>query len=250
MSSSTAPQLAPEVMRLSEPQRVINTFVAPSRTFIDIRNNASWWMPWLLLSVMSMLFVFTMGQKVGWERIMQNEIAKNPRAVEQFDKMPAEQRDRAMDMQVTIGKVSGYMSPLILLISALLIAAVLMATFNFGIGATIGYKTALAIVFYGWLPSLVTSLLGMVTLYAGVDPDGFSIRNPVATNPAYFMDVTQHKFLYGMASALDIIVIWSIVLMAIGFSSNSKVKRGTAFAVIFGWYIVVKLIGAGFASAF
>jgi hypothetical protein len=46
----------------------------------------------------------------------------------------------------------------------------------------------------------------------------------MATNPAY-LDPTGNKFLYGMASALEVVIIGNIVLMGIGFACNSKVKR-------------------------
>jgi hypothetical protein len=44
-----------------------------------------------------------------------------------------------------------------------------------------------------------------------------------------------------MASGLDVIVIWTIVLMGIGFSCTSKVKRTTAIAIVAGWYVFWKL---------
>ena len=43
MSSASA-AMPPETQSLSEVERVIDTFVAPSKTFTDIRRNASWWM--------------------------------------------------------------------------------------------------------------------------------------------------------------------------------------------------------------
>jgi len=35
--------LAPETVPLSEGARIVNTFIAPSKTFTDLRRNASWW---------------------------------------------------------------------------------------------------------------------------------------------------------------------------------------------------------------
>ena len=72
----------------------------------------------------------------------------------------------------------------------------------------------------------------------------------MATNPAYFMDPTANKFLYGMASALDVFVIWTIVLAGIGFACNSKVKRTTAITVVAVAYLVYKLVGSGLGSMF
>jgi len=38
-----------------------------------------------------------------------------------------------------------------------------------------------------------------------------------------------------------VVVIWILVLNAVGFASVSKLKRGTTFAVVFGWYVVLTL---------
>ena len=83
-----------------------------------------------------------------------------------------------------------------------------------------------------------------------LDKEAFNIRNPVATNPAYFMDPTAHKFVYAMTTALDVFVRWCCVLMGIGFASNSKVKRGTAIGIVLAWYLAYKLLGAGLGALF
>jgi hypothetical protein len=51
-----------------------------------------------------------------------------------------------------------------------------------------------------------------------------------------------------MASSIDLITIWSIVLIGIGFASTSKVKRSTALMVVAGWYLLYKLVSSGLAS--
>ena len=77
-----------------------------------------------------------------------------------------------------------------------------------------------------------------------------NLNNPVATNPAYFMDPLASPFLYGMASALDIFVIWSIILIAIGFACNSKLTRTATLSVVGGWYLLYKLVASGMAALF
>jgi len=69
----------------------------------------------------------------------------------------------------------------------------------------------------------------------------------VASNPVYFMDPAQ-SFAYAMASALDVFVIWSILLIGIGFACNSKVKRPRAIFILAGWYALYKLAGGAMAS--
>ena len=106
----------------------------------------------------------------------------------------------------------------------------------------------MAIVVYAGLPGILKLCLAMLSLLAGASPDSFSFQNPVATNPGYFLNPADSPFLYSLASTFDVFLIWTLVLTAIGFSSVSKVKRGTSIAIVFGWWIVFSLLGAGLAS--
>jgi hypothetical protein len=242
------PSIVSESAPLSEGARIVNTFVAPTKTFTDLRRNASWWTPWLLISIVSLLFVFVMGKQIGFEQISKNSIAQSSRA-EQFEKLPPDQRAQQLQLTTTITRYISYSLPVLNLIVFVVIAAVLMGTFKIA-GAGVPFKTSLAIVTYGSLPGIIGAVLGIASMFAGVDPAGFNAQNPVATNPAYFMDPAANKFLYGMASALDVFILWNIVLMGIGFACNSKVKRSTAIAIVAGSYLIYKLLAAGLNAGF
>jgi hypothetical protein len=235
---------------LSEGARIVNTFIAPSKTFTDLRHNASWWGPWLLISIFSILFIYAMGRQIGFDQISKNQIAHSSRT-EQFEKLPADQQARQIRISSSFIRYFAYGSPLLILFFSLISTVVLWATFKVAAGAETSFGQAYAIVMYASLPGIIGAILGTVSLFAGVDPEGFDINNPVGTNLAYYLDrATTGKFVLGMASALDIITIWTIVLMGIGFACTSKVKRSTAIGIIAAWYLAYKLIGAGLAAAF
>ena len=238
---------APEAPGLSEGARIINTFIAPSKTFTDLRRNASWWGPWLLISIFALIFVYSENRQIGFEQISKNEVEHSKRA-DQFDKLPPDQQQKQLSISSAFVRYFSYGIPVTVLLFFAIMTTVLWMTFRLGTGADISFKTAYAILFYASLPGIIGSILGAVSMFAGVDPEGFNVNNPVATNPAYFMDRAGNKFLYGMASGLDVLVIWSIVLMGIGFSCNSKVKRGTAIGIVAGWYLLWKLVTVGLAS--
>ena len=243
----SAPVPAPEPAGLSEGARIVNTFIAPSKTFTDLRRSASWWGPWLLISIFSLLFVYSMDRQIGFDQISKNEIAHSSRA-DQFDKLPADQQAKQIAISTGFIRYLSYGIPVMILLYFAITTLVLWATFKFAAGSGASYKTAYAIIFYASLPGIIGPILGTVSMFAGVSPEGFNVNNPVATNPAYFMDRAGNKFLYGMASGLDILVIWSIVLMGIGFSCTSKVKRSTAIAIVAGWYLFWKLVTAAIAA--
>jgi hypothetical protein len=255
MNAMPVPSATPEPAPLSQGSRIVNTFIAPSKTFSDLQRSASWWAPWLLITIVSVMFIYSMDRNVGFDQISKNEIARSPRRSDQFEKLPAAQQAKQLQITVIATKIFSYGVPIIALIAFLVIAAVLMATFNLGAGASVPFKVAYAIVVYAGLPGILHALLGTISLFAGgmsgsLDKEAFNINNPVATNPAYFMDPMGNKFAYGMASGLDVFMIWTIVLLGIGFACNSKVKRGTAIGIVAGWYLLWKLVTAGLAAAF
>jgi hypothetical protein len=245
MSTVSVPAPQPP---LTEPARLINTLVAPGKTFADIRRNQSWWVPWLLLSIVSLGFVFVMGQKIGFDQIMRNELAKNPSRAEQFEKLSPEQRARQLEVGAKVTAGFSYASPVFHLLGGVVIAAVFLAIFNFGAGAEIKFKQSLAVVMYGLLPFVISTLLAIVSLVVGVDPEGFNVRNPVASNPAYFMNPLEHKFLYGVLTAVDVFSLWVVVLLGIGYSSVSKLKSSTTIAIVLATFVAYKLVTAAISA--
>ncbi len=237
---------APE--KMSEGARIVNTFFAPSKTFTDLRRSAAWWGPWILISIASIAFVYSMGKQVGFDQISRNQIAHSKRA-DAFDKLPADQQAKQLQVSDKIIAGFGYGSPVLILFFSLISTVVLWATFKVAASAETTFGQAYAIVMYAGLPGIIGAILGIISLFAGVNPEGFDINNPVGTNLAYYLDIdTTGKFVRGMASSLDLITIWSLVLMGIGFACTSKVKRSTAMIIIFGWFLFYKLVMSGLAT--
>ena len=237
VSSSSTPSVPP----LSEGARILNTFIAPSKTFTDLRRSAAWWGPWILISIFSLLFVYAVQRQVTFEQISKNQVAHSARA-DQFEKLPADQQARQMAISSKIIAVTMFGSPLMILLVGLIVTVVLWATFKVGAAADTTFGQAYAIYLYASLPGIVGGVLGAISLFAGANPEGFDINNPVGTNLAYYLDPeTTGKFVRGMASSLDVLSIWTIILIGIGYASTSKVKRSTAITIVAVWYLLFKL---------
>jgi hypothetical protein len=58
-----------QVPALSQTERVIDSFVAPSKTFTDIRRNSSWWLPWLLSAIFGLALVYVIDHKIGMDKV-------------------------------------------------------------------------------------------------------------------------------------------------------------------------------------
>jgi Yip1 domain len=245
-----ASQPQPEVAPLSEGQRLVNTFFAPSKTFSDLRRNASWWAPFLIIAIVSLSFVYVADRKVGFRKIAENQLRAQPKQADQVEQMPADQREKNMQQRTALTKGISYGFFGVTLIWYAIVAAMLLATLKFALSAEVKFKTLFALVLYSSLPGILKAILAIVSLLAGVAGDAFTFQNPIASNPGYFVDPTTNPVLYGFLSSFDIFTFWTLALAAIGITCISKVKRGAAFAVVFGWFAVLVLIGVGFSAAF
>jgi len=234
---------------LTEVERVIDTFVAPSKTFTDIRRNASWWVPWLLMSVFGLAMVFVVDKKLGMETAYENQMRMSPKQMDKIDQMPADQKAQAMRIGTAFTRYFSYGWPLMTIIIVAIMAAVLMATFNFGFGAEVKFMQAMAVSMYAFLPSIIKTLIAIAVVSAGA-AEGFTFQNPVASNLSGLVDPSSSHFLYSVLSSLDIFTIWTLILTGIGYSCITKVKRGAALGVVFGWWAVVTLVGAGIGALF
>jgi hypothetical protein len=238
---------------LSEPQRLINAFIAPKKTFEDVRRNSSWWVPWLVTAIFSLIFGIVGAQKFDMIRLIQREIDKSPSAQRRMEQVPPEQRERMMGIQATVAKGFFYAAPVVNLIGGLIIAAVLMAIFNFILGAEVPFQRAMAVVFYSYVPFIISAILLTISVLVSADPNTIDITNPMPTNPGFFMDPTGNRFLYSIASSLDIFTIWVLILLGLGFSTastNRKPDAGTGIATMFVVFAIFVLCRAGWKMMF
>jgi hypothetical protein len=247
--NDTVAAVPDETKSLTEMERVVDTFVAPSKTFTDIRRNASWWVPWLLMSIFGLALVFVVDKKLGMETAYENQLKLSPKQMDKIDQLPPDQKATQMRIGATVTRYISYAWPLMTIVFVGVIAGVLMATFNFGFGAEVKFKQALAIGMYASLPSIVKVLIAMGVVGMGA-AEGFTFQNMVASNLGGLVDPTSSHFLYSVLTAIDAFTIWTLILTGIGYSCVTRVKRGTCMAVVFGWWAVVTLAGAGFGALF
>ena len=194
-SAGTVPPV--EQPPLSEVERVVDTFVAPSKTFTDIRRSASWWVPWMLVSIASLALVFTVDKKVGMDKVAENSIQLSPKRAAKLDQLPPDQRASQMELAAKITRMIGYGSPIMTLIIAGVLAVVLLATFNFGLSAELKFKQCMAISMYAFLPGIIKALLVILTIMVG-GGEGFSFENQLASNLGPLIDPSS-PFLHSVA---------------------------------------------------
>jgi len=245
---STAAAVPSQQPPLSEVERLVDTFIAPSKTFTDLRRSSNWVVPFLLIALGIVALTFVAEKKLGFEKMVETQLAMQPKQAARLDQLSPQARAAQMETIVKFNKVFSYGSPVIVLVFLVIVAAVLLGTFNFGTGAELTFNQCIAVCMYASLTSVIKDVLGIIALLVGAG-DNFTLQNPVASNLSGLIDPSSH-FLYSAAMYADAFSIWTIALAGIGFSCLTRVKRGTCLAIVFGWWVLFILVMAGVAAAF
>jgi hypothetical protein len=253
MATSVPPMqdpMMPPPAGLSQIERVVDTFVAPSKTFADIRRSAAWWLPFVLIVLLSYCFTFALQSHIGWQRATTNMMNADPAAQARLDKLPPDQKQRQMTAIVGFTRVISFAYPIVILLSALIVAGVMMLSFNVGLGAHANYGRYLAVWLYSSLVLMLKAVLTIVLMFVG-DPDNFNIKDPIGSNLGYYLSANSiPAWLHSLLSSLDIFAIWTAVVLTIGFSIVCNVSRKAAAGVVFGWWGLIVLLGVGWAAIF
>ena len=234
---------------LSQVERVIDTFIAPTKTFQDILRDPSWWMPWLLGVVLTLGFGLAVQQKIGWDKTYNNILLQSPQSQQdRLAQLPPAEQARQKAIGAAFVKYIFWTTPILGLLFAAIATLVLTGTLNFVLGGHAKFGQMFAVWMYAALPFTIQAVLVIITIYAGLDADAFNLKNPVGTNIGYFLPQDSPKWLLAFGTAMDILTIWVLILLTIGSSIVAKMKRSTAAVAIFGWWILitlVKVISAG-----
>ncbi len=233
---------------LGQVERVVDAFMAPTKTFTDILRSASWWLPFVLMVVFSCASNYTVAKQVGFERVYENQLHNAPKQEDALNQLSPDERAKRVAIGVKITQSVTYAVPVFLVVGFAFYALVLWGSFNFGLGATAKFGQVMAVCFYAALPYLITNILTIVMLLFGGNAEAFDIKNPVGTNPAYYMPDAS-PVVRALANRLDLIQLWTLGLTVLGMATITRKTVMQSAMIVVGFWVVVTLVTIGFAAA-
>ena len=233
---------------MSEWSRLLGVFFEPGKTFADIAERPRWLVPLLIGILSAVLLIYLFNRHVGWESSLERAMDNN-RFVQQ---LTPEQRQIAFDRQLRLMPVFSYLGAILGFPITLLLAAGLATGIIRGLlGTPIRFVQAFAAMAYAFLPRVIYAGLSISVMFLQ-NPDEFDLQNAFASNPGAFMDPQKSsRFLYTVASQLDVFSIWVILLVAVGLRAAGGKRLafgGALFAVVLPWAVYV-LVRGGLAAA-
>jgi Yip1 domain len=233
---------------MGELSRLTGVVWSPGAAFRDIAARPRWWPPLVLLALVSMIFMYSFTQRVGWERFFRQQAETNSR----MQSMPADQREQAVAAQIKIGPVFAYVAAVVALpIMALATAGVFLFLFRTAFSATLSFRQSFAIVYYSFIPLLFGSIMALVVMLLK-NPEDFDLNYPTLTNIGAFLDqASTPKWLLSLGTSIDVFSLWTLVLLATGFAAaGRKISWGSSFACVLGTWAVYVVLKVGLASIF
>jgi hypothetical protein len=230
---------------MNEAARLVGVFFSPGKAFADIARRPRWWVPVILIAILSTIYLTAFTRIVGWESVIRPSIEQLPNA----QAMTAQQREQMITTAAGFYKYVGYASVLTTLFYVFVVAVILMFLFDTMMSASIGLKRMMAIVAYGCLPLMIQTALSMVVLFLK-DPEEFNLRNPLMFNVGAYLSPDSPAVLRALGSSIDVFTLWIIVLLAIGVSAaGRKISVGKAFFAIAALWAVFVCLKVAAAAA-
>jgi len=236
-----------EVTGLSQVERVVDTFVAPSKTFADILRSTSWWLPFLLIVILVTASGFAVSKKIGFDRVAEMAVQQNSKSSDRMAELTPDQRAMQMNIATVVTKDATYAGGIFVLVIVAIVALLNWASMNFGFGAKTTFGQNFAVVMYATLPLIFIYILNIILVYAGVNTESFDLKNPVGTNLGYYLTGSP-LWIRTALSFFDIFRLWSLALTVIGTSIIAKKTKGQAAIVVVGWWLLSVLVIAGFTA--
>ncbi|MGC2278901.1 MAG: YIP1 family protein [Candidatus Acidiferrales bacterium] len=228
--------------------RIFGVLFAPKPTFDSIVRRPTWIVPVILGCIFFIAIVAIFTQRGGWPSFFEKQDANSSR----MQNMSAEERERTLEAQIKIAPKFGYVEGIVIPpIAALVVAGILMLVFNLSGATKMDFKTSLGIVAYAWVPWLVHAILSILILFLK-DASTVDLQNIVASNPGALLSDDAAKWLVSLLGSIDIFAIWTLILLAIGYSATNpkKLSFGKAFVLVIIPWIFFIAIKVGLTAAF
>ena len=240
-----AQPVAPAAPRKSFFERLTGVFFAPDETFADIARKPDILVPLVVLTLITIISTvlivpyFDMDAMVAQQAEM---IQKQNPNVSDAD------IERMGNITKAMGKVAGYLAPLFMIIGYVLIALVLWGAFRL-MGGEGDFKQSLSTVLYAYFPRMILGgIIGTVIIMMRGSLDPQEAASVMMTNPGFLVDYKEQPVLFALLTAIDLFIIWTIFLLATGFSKVSKFSKGKSAAIIVVLYLVTVVFKVGMAA--
>ena len=231
---TTAPESSAAPAPKNLVARFVGVIVSPQETFKSVVAHPKW---------LGMLAVITLFLTLATTAFLSTEVGRNAlldqqiASMESFGVDVSDQQIAQMEQRIGIAAYFGGAAQLVTVpIVYVIMAGILFAIFNAGMGGTATFKQVYTVVVHAGAVSVVQQAFAMPLNYMRE-----SMASP--TNLASLLPMLpEGGFLTYLLGAIDVFIIWSVIVLAIGLAVLYKRRTQPVAITLFSIYGVIALI--------
>lgn len=230
--------------QMSELSTVVNVFFEPGRVFEDLKRKPRFIIGSIIIALLVTAYGFGLIAKIGEagiRRAVVEQIERSP----QTSSMSQEQKNGAVEMNLTIQRYTRFAIPIFVFIS-LALGGLFYFLAAKAFGGTGSFMHNLSVWVYSSIPPTLIGMLAnfLVLMFKSADEIDLaaSQRGVIHANPGILLDGKAMPVLTTIVSTLDLFMIWGWVLAAIGLRITNRLSTGSSWAIV----ILIALIGLVF----
>lgn len=213
----------------------LDIFYAPSRVFAR-RANGNFWIPLLLVTILIAVLAYANRNIV--RPMFDAEFARSTAAAMKANpSLTADQMERGKAFAFGVAQ---YGSVVLIPLLILVVGFVTWLGARF-VDAKLSWNAALVVVAYAMIPRVVQQIFVSVEGLV-VDPASMTSRFSIGIGPGRFVDAsTLNPMVGALFDRLDLFLLWSLVLIAIGVATIGRLSKARAWAFGIGLWVVTAL---------
>lgn len=230
-ATSAAPTLSPLAC-------AVGVFYRPTRVFRSLAQRPTWWVPLLLMLVLTSLFYFGTWSRQDVPHLIQNMRQHPNPQTWQFDSMPPAQRAKMENLLTRSVRYSWILGPLLILLYLGVESLFLFCLCRLAFHAEVGFRQVNAVVWHSSLPGMLSFLPLALKPFLGHALASLQFKNLTYADLAYYFNpATTPRFLYTVASSINFFTLWAFLLLAVGLVLVARVQRiHSAIAAVIWWF--------------
>ena len=253
------PQIENADPPMSPVQKLLGIFFEPSNVFRNLRAHPRWVAPYVLVTLLSIVYTVAFTQRLTPERIVNYRVDKVAEMPAPFtpppDRIETMRTDGIDELKNPVRRIGGLITVFfgVFFFTGIVAAFYMLGTLAFG--GRINFWQAFATLLYAAVPIIVIQkLLGLVLLYIKSPDDIHPILGQetlVQDNLGVLFSPASHPVLFVLATAIGLLSFYGLWLKATGLkNAGTRVSSNVAWGVAITFWVIGTLLITGLTALF
>ena len=222
-------------------------FLEPGTTFQEIRQRPVWFIPCLVLVLISLGASYLIVDGIGYDNLVRQQIEQSPFT----SNMTSEEKDAAIEraLESTAGRYMAFIGPVLFPVVLLLWAGLMMMILMV-LGHSPGFSQLFSVAVHSFLAySVVAYAVSAAVIYLAQDPASLDPQNLIQSHLGVLVDQAESPVLFTLASSFDLLTFYNLFLLSLGVSviCGRRAGFGTGLGAVLVLWALWVIAKAGFA---